>query len=68
MQDRYSIVSENVIIAKARKLDEALGMARQFSGECWPTDIGVQIWKTTGTRTFFVGTVYHDRQIIAQAI
>ncbi len=68
MEDRYSVVSENVIVAKARKLDEALGMARSFASECWPTDIAVHIWKTTGTRTFYVGAVFHDRQIIEQAV
>ncbi len=68
MEDRYSIVSENVIIAKARRLDEAIGMAKRFTQECWPTDIAVHLWRTTGTRTLYVGAVFHDRQIIEQVI
>ena len=68
MQARYSVVSENVVMAKALKLDEAIGMAKNFCAECKPIDVGVSIWRTTGTRTIYVGTVWHDRHVIQQII
>jgi hypothetical protein len=53
----YSLVAENVVVGRVRTLREAYGAAREFIGECRPVDVEVHIWKKSGTRTEYLGSM-----------
>lgn len=56
----YSLVSEGVIVSRVKTLGAAYTAAKDFVSQCRPVDVGVQIWKRTGTRVEYLGTVYKN--------